>query len=190
MKRLLLLVLCLFLIACKASSEQPAPSQPQEVGSSPAETAKISDEPAQAPAQKTARDNFPFSTTDLDGNPFNQDLFAEYDLVMLNFWAYWCGPCIAELPELEQLHQAYPNLLLLGVSVDNSDPDLVRSAAEDAGITYPVLYPAGGLAYLSDKCQYIPTTYFLTPAGEILAEPIVGSNDYDTWAALVESYLP
>jgi thiol-disulfide isomerase/thioredoxin len=180
MKRFFALILCVFfLIACTTSS-------------SPEAEVIETEEPAseQAEGEKTAKDNFPFSTTDIDGNPFDQDCFADYDLVMLNFWAYWCGPCIMELPELEELHQAYPNLLLLGVSVDNSDMESVRSAVEESGITYPVLYPKGGLAYLSDKCQYIPTTYFLSKDGRILGEPVVGSNNLQKWSALVDSYLP
>lgn len=189
MKRIFILAFCLLFLACTASSGQPDLEEPSSDSSLPADTVETADTSKEDSPQKTAKDNFPFSTTDLDGNPYNQDLFSEYDLVMLNFWAYWCGPCISELPDLEQIHQNYPNVLLLGVSVDNSDTDLVRSAVESTGITYPVLYPAGGLAYLSDKCQYIPTTYFLSPAGEILAEPIVGSNDYSVWASIIESYL-
>lgn len=182
MKRIICLILCLLLLtACTASSSVDAGDAAGE------EPSMI---PAQSSEEKTAKDNFPFSTTDLDGNPVDQDCFADYDLIMLNFWAYWCGPCISEMPDLEQLHQKYPNVLLLGVSIDNSDDALTREAVKNTGVTYPIVYPKGGLAYLGDKCQYIPTTYFLSKDGTILGDPVIGSNNLQKWTSLVDSYLP
>jgi cytochrome c biogenesis protein CcmG, thiol:disulfide interchange protein DsbE len=43
-------------------------------------------------------------------------------VVLLNFWATWCQPCVAELPSLIQLHHDMPNLVVLGISIDE-DPD-------------------------------------------------------------------
>lgn len=144
----------------------------------------------EAPApEKTAKKLFSFRTTDLDGNPVDESVFEEYDLVMLNFWAYWCPPCVKEMPELEQLHRDYPNLLLLGVIVDDSDMEKTLSIMQDAGVTYPVLYPEGDLAKLAAKCQYIPTTFFLRPNGMLIGEPEIGGKDYNGWKKTVEGLL-
>jgi cytochrome c biogenesis protein CcmG/thiol:disulfide interchange protein DsbE len=43
-------------------------------------------------------------------------------VVLLNFWATWCQPCVAELPSLIQLHHDMPNLVVVGISIDE-DPD-------------------------------------------------------------------
>ena len=100
------------------------------------EPAAVEETEAEQAEQKRA---FSFTTTDLYGNPADDSLFDQYDLIMLNFWAYWCQPCIREIPELEQLHQAFPNVLLLGVIVDDSDMDATLDILENAGVTYPVL---------------------------------------------------
>ena len=133
--------------------------------------------------------NFTFSTTDVYENAIDDSIFDQYDLIMLNFWAYWCQPCVREIPELEQLHQSYPNVLLLGVIVDDTDMDATLSILENANVSYPVVFPAGDLEKLARNCQYIPTTFFLKPNGLILGEPQVGSNDLDGWTKIVEGNL-
>ncbi len=169
MRKIWILLLAALLLGC---TKTPAATEP---------------EAAQEP--ETAAAAFRFSTTDLDGNPVDESVFQGYDLVMINFWAYWCGPCVAEMPELEQLHQAYPNVLLLGVIIDETDMDETRSLIAQTGVTYPVLYAKGDLAQLAQDMQYVPTTYFLSPDGTILGEPAVGSNDLSGWTEIVEGYL-
>ena len=182
MKRLLLILLALLLFGCAAKNAPAAPAETE-----PAATAAPEAVPSDAPAAERA---FHFKTTDLDGNTFSEASFDGYDLVMVNFWAYWCPPCRAEMPDLEQLHQAYPNVLLLGVIVDDSDMDETRAVIESTGVTYPVLYPKGDLLRLAAACQYIPTTYFISPDGAILGDPVVGAQDLDGWTATVEALLP
>lgn len=173
----LAVALSLLLVACARTTDLPA--ETEDTGSAEA-----------AATQETAQQKlFSFRTTDLDGNPVDESVFEDYDLVMLNFWAYWCQPCVMEIPELEKLHQEYPNVLLLGVIVDDSDMDQTNTILENAGVTYPVLYPEGDLATLAEKCQYIPTTFFLKPNGMLIGEPVIGSNDYDGWKKTVEGLL-
>jgi len=176
----LLIVALLFGCTPKAPSPQATATEPA-AEATPSNTT-IEPEPA-------AEKQFRFSTTDLDGNAVDESIFDGYDLIMLNFWAYWCGPCVREMPELEKLHQAYPNVLLLGVIVDDSDMDETRAIVENAGVTYPVLYPEGDLAKLAQNCQYIPTTFFLKPNGMLIDQPTVGSNDLSGWTRTVEGYL-
>ncbi len=145
--------------------------------------------PETSAPEETAQKLFSFRTTDLDGNPVDESIFEGYDLVMLNFWAYWCSPCVQEMPELEKIHREYPNLLLLGVIVDDSNMQETRSILETTGVTYPVLYPEGDLAKLADNCQYIPATFFLRPNGMLIGEPAVGGKDYSGWKKTVEGLL-
>ena len=150
------------------------------------------EEPGQTPdEQSTEADDgrLRFTTTDLDGNIVDESIFDGYDLIVLNFWAYWCGPCKEEMPALEQLHQSYPNILLLGIIVDESDMDSTRAVIESAGVTYRILYPGGDLETLACHCQYIPTTFFVNAKGLLLGAPTVGAMDLAGWTDTVESYL-
>lgn len=196
MKRIVILLLAALLFSgcttnrpaeTPAASEAPAANDAPAVTSAPAATAEpVAEQPTVDPETM----QFHFQTVDRNGNAVDETVFAGYDLIMINCWAYWCGPCINEMPDLEQIHQAYPDLLLLGVSVDNDEPILVRRAVETTGVTYPILEPAGDLLTLTTVSQYIPATFFLAPDGTLLSEePYVGSKSYEAWAAIIEEYL-
>ncbi len=64
----------------------------------------------------------------------------EGQVVLLNFWATWCPPCLEELPHFESLHQAYRDkgLAVVGVSMDQAGAEYVRDFARQVSITYPV----------------------------------------------------
>jgi peroxiredoxin len=63
------------------------------------------------------------------------------EVVMINFWATWCGPCRQELPLLNRLHEQYrkAGFTLLGVNIDDR-PDAAQTMAKKLGITFPVLF--------------------------------------------------
>ena len=131
-----------------------------------------------------------FSTIDLNGNTVDQTIFEGYDLIMVNFWAYWCGPCVEEMPYLQKISQEYPNLLLLGVAVDTSAPEETAWTVSDAGVTYPVVYPAGDLLTIANQQQYIPATCFFDANGQQLGDVIVGGRSYEEWTNIVKGLLP
>lgn len=61
-------------------------------------------------------------------------------VVMVNFWATWCGPCRIELPHLSRLHEKYraSGFLMLGVNIDE-DPAQAKALAAKLGLKFPVL---------------------------------------------------
>lgn len=63
-------------------------------------------------------------------------------VVLLDFWASWCGPCRAAMPHIQGLYAAYrtKGFEVLGVSLDEDDA-AIRSAVQDLGVTYPVGRP-------------------------------------------------
>ncbi|HEX4910536.1 MAG: TlpA family protein disulfide reductase [Pseudomonadota bacterium] len=72
------------------------------------------------------------------GNVRLADLRGE--VVMINFWASWCGPCRQEMPLIEDIYQRYKDLgfTVLGVNVDN-DPKLADKLLKDVPVSFPVL---------------------------------------------------
>src|SRR6516162_10188392 len=100
---------------------------------------------AQLPVIRFVRDPDPapeFKVKDLQGNDLNL-ASARGKVILLNFWATWCGPCKAEIPSLVELQRQYGNdLVVLGVSVD--DPiEKLKPYATEMKMNYPVLVGNG-----------------------------------------------
>lgn len=89
-----------------------------------------------------------FTAMTLDSVPKKKSL-ADYrgDVVMINIWATWCGPCRIEMPSIEELHRAYASkgLKIVAVSVDDpgTDPQ-IRDFVKEYGLTFEVLHDPGG----------------------------------------------
>lgn len=81
-----------------------------------------------------------FSVKLLDGNTFQLSAHTG-SVVLIDFWATWCGPCVRALPEMRALHELYGTngLVVVGVSRDKEDSeDKVRKMVEEKGLAYPV----------------------------------------------------
>ena len=90
--------------------------------------------------------------------------------VLLDFWATWCGPCVASLPELEALHRRFGprGLTLVGVSVDGPrNFAKVRPFAARAGLTYPIVLDEDGGLQQSYRVLAVPTSILVAPDGSI-----------------------
>jgi peroxiredoxin len=73
---------------------------------------------------------------DLDGNPRR---FSDWDgrVRLVNYWATWCAPCVREMPMLDQYARAHPDVVVIGIAMD--DPAAARAFATRLGIGYPLL---------------------------------------------------
>ena len=124
-----------------------------------------------------------FETTDLDGNPISSsELFAQNEITMINIWGTFCGPCINEMPELEQLNREYADqgVAIVGLLVDvtESDDSMLPDAQEiieDTGVTYPSLKGWDGF---EDQLPApgVPMTYFVDSSGKLVGEPVLGAD--------------
>ncbi len=89
---------------------------------------------------------------------------------LVNVWATWCTPCIAEMPLLQALHEREPRLAVVGLAAD--DPEAVRAFVAKHGITYPILFdvpgPEGLAAMLGNDRGALPYTVLLSETGGIV----------------------
>lgn len=89
-------------------------------------------------------------------------------VVMINFWATWCGPCRQEMPALNALYQKYrqAGFVLLGVNVDSETANAVRMASKlKAG--YPILFDTDKQISAQYRVGAMPTTVLIDRDGKV-----------------------
>lgn len=187
MKRVLslLILFALLLSACGARPTTERPTQPTETEPQPtqAETQAV---PTEAAASASV---FTFSAEDGDGNTWTEQIFAEHSLTILNFWEPWCGPCVSEMPDLQEISQEYADrgVLILGIyATPNAEAD-VAAVLEKTGVTYPILRYTHDFDHL--QTGYVPTTVIVDRTGAIVEGPFSGALSRDGWVSLIEKYL-
>lgn len=106
--------------------------------------------------------------------------FSKYkgEVVFLNFWATWCPPCIAEMPDIEDLYQKMGNeVSFVMISLDK-DREKARRFVERKGFEMPIYFLESALPTVYNPSS-IPTTYVLSPDGKIVLTRH-GMAKYDT----------
>ena len=131
-----------------------------------------------------------FTTEDINGARVSSADFSDKKLIMVNFWEPWCGPCVGEMPELEELYDEYQDkgFVILGVFSTPGFDGEVLDVMDACGVTYPILrYTDSMEPFIT---EYVPTTIFMDQHGHVLTdEPYIGSNSYDGWKEILEEYL-
>ena len=107
---------------------------------------------------------------------------AEFEgkTVFMNFWATWCPPCIAEMPNINALHADFAendSVVFVMLSLDD-DPEKARVFMERKGFDLPVYFPASRLPGVYNSST-IPTTYVISPKGQVVLEK-QGMANYNT----------
>jgi thiol-disulfide isomerase/thioredoxin len=128
-----------------------------------------------------------FALTLLDGSPFSLSghLAADGRPVLLNLWASWCGPCREEMPHLDAAAASHPEVLVLGVAVEDS-PGAARDFASEIGVSYPLAIDEDGLVARLYPSFGLPATYLIDSDGRI-ARTIYGQLSEAQLTLLIES---
>lgn len=89
--------------------------------------------------------------------------------VFVNFWATWCPPCRAEMPDMQKVHEDYDDVTILAVNEieTESSPRNVDSFIEEFGITFPIPSDKGGNVGARYRATSLPTTYLINPDGTV-----------------------
>jgi peroxiredoxin len=89
-------------------------------------------------------------------------------VVLVNFWATWCGPCKQEMPHLDRLYDKYRSagFVLLGVNVDD-DPRQAAAVAARLGLHFPVLFDADKTVSKLYDLQSMPATVLIDRDGRV-----------------------
>jgi peroxiredoxin len=100
-------------------------------------------------------------------------------VVVLNFWATWCIPCRAEMPDLEheaRLHRS-DGVVILGMDWKEAAAP-VRDFTQGLGVTYPILLDTAGGVYATYKVGALPTTFIIDAKGRLVKSRIgIASRD-------------
>lgn len=155
------LLLCT--IACSNAAEGRAGVAPQEPIPGAGVKVVLSDKPLPLPA---------FTLTDVNGKVVDQAAWKG-KVVLLNFWATWCGPCRAEIPDLIALQDKYrDHLVVVGLSVDEGSADAVKQFVTEHQMNYPVAIVDGKIQSLFGGVSSIPSTFVLNTDGRMVQRHI------------------
>jgi peroxiredoxin len=109
--------------------------------------------------------------TTIDGKQlFLKELCSQNQLVVINFWATWCRPCIDEMPDFEEMHRAYHHkrVTFLGIATQDLTP-AVRKFVAEHGITYEIAVDTqNNIASAFGGVNVLPTTLFIDSKNTIL----------------------
>lgn len=123
--------------------------------------------------------------TDLDGEPFALPAPPD-EPVLINFWAMWCGPCRAEIPEISAFASENPAIRVLGVSVDDAGSlARLRRFAKQNDMRYPVIHDNTGATGNAWGVSTLPTTFAVSADGHI-ADHHVGTLNRHGLARMLE----
>ncbi len=106
-----------------------------------------------------------FSLQDMQGKTHHlSDYRGKW--VLVNFWATWCPPCLAEIPDLVSLQKAHKDIVVIGIAMDYASGKIVADFVTKYGINYPVVLGTDRIVAQIGDMEVLPTTYLYNPSGK------------------------
>ena len=125
-----------------------------------------------------------FSIQDLDGKLRTLSSYSG-QYVLLNFWATWCPPCLAEMPSMERLHQRFSDrqFTVVAASSDETGAAAVRPFIEKLGVTFAVLLDVKKEMAGVYGARDLPLSFLINPQGQVIAAA-KGARDWASKQAI------
>ena len=110
-----------------------------------------------------------FSLANLDGKNVSLKDFAD-KVMVVDFWATWCGPCREEIPHLNKLYENYrgKGVVVVGISMDAEGPEVVKQFAKELRMEYPVVMGDENVQQDFGGIVGLPTTFIIDRKGNIV----------------------
>ena len=109
---------------------------------------------------------------DLNGKELSLEAYKG-KVVLLNFWATWCGPCRAEIPSLIRIQEAYKDRLqIIGMDVDDEDEEQLRGFVKGQGINYPVAMTSVPVRLAYGGIAALPTMFVINQDNKVVQKHV------------------
>ncbi len=128
-----------------------------------------------------------WTLTDSQGAAWSLDSLAG-KVVVMDFWATWCGPCIAAMPKLQRLHEQFAGrgVVVLGIATwDTGDP---AAFMQENGYTYPLLMNGNDVA-AAYEVNGLPALFVVGPDGTFLNCNDETSDDFEALSTMIDQHL-
>lgn len=86
--------------------------------------------------------------------------------VLVNFWATWCPPCLAEISELKALAASHKDIVVIGIAMEYGSPGIVADFVRKHRIGYPIVLGNRKIVSQIGELDVLPTSYLYSPTGE------------------------
>ena len=187
--KLFCLILALMFIAAGCKKKEPEPQQQAEQAEVKAEEKTTQPSGDKAPPGPSAKSAPSFTLQDLNGKMVSLSDFKG-KVVVLDFWATWCPPCVMEIPHFIELYEQYKDqgFAMVGISLDHQGISVVKSFVRKYRVNYPILMNDGRADKAYGGITSIPTTFVIDSAGNI-RQKYVGYRDKAVFETDIKTLL-